>query len=270
MAEPVLADLTFLTWLRATTETRWADPSLREAAAVGLGELAWQPGTHWRGGASDSDLRIVEAMFGVAMPAAYRRFLTTLHTPDPAMAATQARAGRLVRVERRLFTDWTGPTTPIIVAFERPLEGVLRGVALGRWHPAWGERPADARERERVVRRRAAAAPRLIPLAGQRYLVALPGADDGPVIAVHGADVALIAPDLRGGLLRELGLADPDQRPEPAVGWGAGVTRAAGPASDVSALAAPGSGASGEREIPFWSDLMSGIPWLPFGAPVRT
>jgi hypothetical protein len=247
-----MLDQAFLDWLRATTEARWADPSLRDAAAGGLGEAAWQPGTRWRGPISASDLEIIEAMFTVTLPAAYRHFLTTLHTPDPAMAGTQARAGRLVRVERRLFTDWTGPTTPIIAAFERPVEGLLRGVALGRWHPSWGDRPDDARERERVVRRLAADAPTLIPFAGQRYLVAVPGAGDGPVIALHGADASVIAPDLRGGLLWELGLPNPDPDPEPADG-----RRAAGSRVDA-------------REIPFWSSLIGGIRWQPFEAPART
>ncbi len=58
---------------------------------MGLGEPAWQPGTRWRGGLTESDLRIVEAMFSLRVPGAYRRFLTTLHTPDPAMVALQSR-----------------------------------------------------------------------------------------------------------------------------------------------------------------------------------
>jgi hypothetical protein len=157
------------------------------------------------------------------------------------MAATQARAGRLVRVEGRLFTDWTGDTTPLMAAFERPLEGILRGVALGRWHAAWGERPADERERVRFVKRMAAAAPRLVPFAGQRYLVAAPGADDGPIIAVHGADASFVAPDVRRGLLRELGLADPDRAADEA---------AADPVATTPLVA-------------FWSDVVSGLPWRP-------
>ncbi len=242
-----MLDLAFLDWLRATTEARWADPTLRDAAVTGLGEVACQPGTRWRGPLSPSDLEIVEAMFGVTMPAAYRLFLGTLHTPDPAMAATQARAGRLVRVEHRLFTDWTGPTTPIIAAFERPVQSLLRGVAIGRWHPTWGERPGDPRERERLVRRLAAAAPRLIPLAGQRYLVAEAGAEDGPVMAIHGTDATVVASDLRSGLLSELGLAGPTP---PSAG-------------DTAGPAIPADGPA----IPFWSDLVGGIPWRPLEAP---
>lgn len=239
-----MLDTAFLKWLRATTEARWADPSLRDAGLIGLGEPAWQPGTRWRGGLSASDLEIVEAMFSVKLPAAYRLFVATLHTPDPPLAATQVRGGRIVRVEQRLFTDWTGDTFPIIAALERPLVGLLRGVALGRWHPVWGERPAD--EREWLIRvRHLAGAARLIPLAGQRYLVALPGRDDGPVLAIHGADASIVAPDLRSGLLRELGLEDGS-----AAADGAGVP--------VSAPDVP-------EAIPFWSEVVAGVPWLPRG-----
>jgi len=255
-----MLDTAFLEWLRATTEARWADPTLRDAALMGLGEPAWQPGTRWRGGLTDSDLRIVEAMFSLRIPGAYRRFLATLHTPDPAMAALQSRAGRLVRVEGRLFTDWTGPTTPLIAALEAPLEGLLRGVALGRWHTAWGERPGDPREQARRVRRLAAAGPRLIPIAGQRYLVATKGAEDGAVLAIHGADAAPIAPDLRAGLLRELGLADPD-RPT-----GEDDARD----EDADLAAAPGPAAAHTPHIPFWSDVIDGLRWLPIGDPART
>ena len=253
-----MLDQAFLEWLRATTEARWADPTLRDAGRMGLGEPTWQPNTRWRGGLTDSDLRILEAMFSFRLPGAYRRFLAALHTPDPALAAVQSRAGRLIRVEGRLFTDWTGPTTPLIAALEAPLDGVLRGVALGRWHPSWGERPGDERERARRVRRLAAAGPRLVPVAGHRYLVAAPGADDGPVIAVHGADAALFAPDLRGTLLRELGVADPDR---PA---------AADADEDGGTLANPAAAAASNARIPFWSDVIDGLAWLPTGAAAQT
>jgi hypothetical protein len=241
MAAPTLADPTFLDWLRATTETRWADSGLRDTATTGLGGPTWQPGTRWRGGMSESDLNIVEAMFSLHLPSAYRLFLRTLHTPDPPLAALAVRHGRLVRVEGWLFPDWTGPTTPLLAALEAPLEGLLRGVAGGRWHPAWGDRPDGERERVRRVRELAGAAPRLIPFAGQRYLVAMPGRDDGPVLAVHGADVAVTAPDLRHGLLRELGLREESDSIPDAV-----------------------ASLSAER-IPFWSDVADGLPWRPPG-----
>lgn len=231
-----MLDAAFLDWLRTTTEDLWSDPD-RFPPAVGPGAPVWQPGTRWRGGMSASDLEIVEAMFSVRLPPDYRRFLRTLHTPDPPLAGMRISNFRVVSVEERLFPDWTGATTPLIAAFEAPLAGVLRGVALGRWHPAWGDRPDDPRQRERQVRALAAAAPRLIPFAGQRYLVASDGAEDGPVLAAHGAEVSFVAPDLRRGLLRELGLSEdsgavPNRAPEP------------------------------PTRVPFWSDVADGLAWF--------
>ena len=258
-----MLDQAFLEWLRSTTEARWADPALRAAAGIGLGEPAWQPETRWRGGITGSDLNIVEAMFSVRLPASYRRFLATLHTPDPPLVAVQTRGGRLARVEVRLFTDWTGATTPVIGAIEQPLDGLLRGVMLGRWHPAWGPRPDDERQRGLAVRRLAAAGPRLIPFAVGHYLVATDGDDDGPILAVHGADAAVIAPDLRGGLLRELGLADPDR--SDAAAEGEATRRRAADADTAFGLAGQGSG---DRRIPFWGDVIDGVPWHSQQAPV--
>lgn len=280
MAIPPSTDPSFLDWLRTATEARWADPGLRDAATAGLGGPTWQPGTRWRGGISESDLEILQSMFGVSLPFAYRQFLLTLHTPDPPLAALAVRGGRVVRVEERLFPDWTGPTTPLIAAFETPLEGLLRGVGMGRWHPAWGERPDDERERVRLVRGLAGAGARLVPFAGQRYLVALPGHEDGPIVAVHGADMSLIAPDVASGLLRELGLGE-EMRPGtdgterlasgghvdgPAAALEAASLREVTPALPETP-ATPATPA-GER-IPFWSDVVDGVPWHPPGVTAR-
>lgn len=237
-----MLDTAFLDWLRTTTEARWADPA--RWAPSHADAPAWQPGTRWRGGISDSDLEIVEAMFGVRLPAAYRHFLGTLHTPDPPLASARIQGFEIVQVEERLFPDWTGATTPLLGALERPLRRLLQAVESGRWHPAWGERPDDDRRREHRVRSLVAAAPRLIPFAGEHYLAAVRGAADGPIVSVRGADVAVVAPDVRRGLLLELGLAEEG-----------------------------GAGASPEAvadRVPFWSDLEGGIPWVAPSMTVQT
>lgn len=237
-----MLDTAFLDWLRTVTEARWADPA---AWAPSTGDApSWQPRTRWRGGISDSDLEIVEAMFGVRLPAAYRQFLGTLHTPDPPRTAARVQGFEIVLVEERLFPDWTGATTPLLGALERPLRGLLQAVELGRWHPAWGERPEDVRQREQRVRSLVAAAPRLIPFAGEHYLAAERGATDGPIVSVRGAEVAVVAPGVRAGLLLELGLSDD--------GVAAG-------SPDVTAT-----------RVPFWSDLKGGIPWVAPWEPART
>ena len=237
-----MLDQAFLDWLQQATEARWLDPALHGAVPA-MGNLEWQPGTRWRGGISDSDLVIVEAMFGVAFPPDLRRFLQALHTPDPAMAGLAYRGRRLARIEGRLFPDWTGDALLLVALLDRPVEGLLRAVEIGRWHPGWGDRPRDARERARHVRRLAAAGARLIPVAGHRYLAALPGRDGGPVLAVHGSDATVVAPDLRAALSLELGLVDPDL---PAV------------SARTAAAARP------VPPVPFWQDVVDGLRWLPF------
>lgn len=239
-----MLDTAFLDWLRTTTEARWADPDRFAPSPVAAAGPVWQPGTRWRGGISDSDLEIVEAMFGVRLPAAYRRFLATLHTPDPPLVSARVQGFEVVHVEERLFPDWTGATTPLLVGLERPLRVLLGAVQLGRWHPSWGERPDDERERDRRLRALVAAAPRLIPFAGDHYLAAVRGAPDGPIVAVRGAEVAVLARDVRAGLLQELGLGDADA---------------------PSGADAPGAAA----RVPFWSDLEGGIPWIAPWEPAR-
>jgi hypothetical protein len=245
-----LLDQAFLDWLRQATEARWLDPSL-DGAVPATGELAWQPGTRWRGGISDSDLVIVEAMFGVTFPPDLRRFLQALHTPDPAMAGIVHRGHRITRIEERLFPDWIGEALPLVALLARPVDGLLQAVEIGRWHAAWGVRPRDPGERSVLVRRLAAGGPQLIPVAGSRYLAARPGCDGGPVLAIHGSVATVVAPDLRAALLRELGLADPDPDPDPDRALGRG---AAGP--DPTGPVGPA--------IPFWGDVVDGLRWLPF------
>jgi hypothetical protein len=222
-------DKAFLDWLRDVTERRW-----RDAAVPGPDGLAWQPGTRWRGGMSEAQLEIAESAFEVRFPAAHRRFLATLHTPDPALVGSAYGHRGLSRLEGRHLPDWTGDVLTIVSAMDWPVEGLLRAVEDGRWHPGWGHRPGDARARAVIVRRLAAAGPRLVPVARRRYLAAPRGADDGPVISAYGADVRIVAPNIRAGLLLELGLDDPEPGGPPSV--------------------AP---------IAFWQDIVDGLAWAP-------
>jgi hypothetical protein len=230
MAAWQMLDRAFLGWLREETERRW-----RDTALPGPDGLAWVPGTRWRGGISTSDLEIAEAQFELRFPAAYRAFLAALHTPDPPLVGSAYGGRGLVRLEARVFPDWTGPVLPLVDVIDAPVDGLIRAVEDGRWHPAWGERPTDRGRRATVVRRLAGAAPRLIPVGRGRYLAVSPGNDDGPVLAAHGASVRVVAPDLRAALLAGLELEDPDA------------------AGGVPPVTAP--------PVPFWQDVIDGLAW---------
>ncbi len=223
-----MLDQAFLGWLREETERRW-----RDVVVPGPDGLAWVPGTRWRGGISASDIKIAEAQFELRFPAAHRLFLAELHTPDPPLVGSAYGGRGVVRLQARLFPDWTGPVLPLVDALDAPVKSLIRAVEDGRWHPAWGDRPAD--RGRRATRRLAGAAPRLIAVARGRWLAARPGEEDGPVLAAHGANVRVVAPDLRTALLAEVGLEDPDL-----------------PGGRPPVSATP---------VPFWQDVIDGLAW---------
>jgi hypothetical protein len=83
------------------------------------------------------------------------------------------------------------------------------------WWPEWGERPVDPRDQCERLREVFAAAPRLIPLLGHRYLPEEPCESGNPVFSVYQTDVIHYGADLADWLLRENGAYD--QAPWPAI-----------------------------------------------------
>ena len=101
--------------------------------------------------------------------------------------------------------DWTGPEEPIRRRLSWPLEGLLFDVENGVWHRQWGERPPRAEARADVVRNLVAAAPRLIPILGHRYLPAEPCEAGNPVLSVYQSDIISYGRDLEDYLAHEFG-----------------------------------------------------------------
>ena len=121
--------------------------------------------------------------------------------------------------------DWTNEAD-IRERLAWPYEGLLFDVEHNvLWWPEWGARPATAEGRAEVLRQVVAAAPRLIPVFGHRYLPETPAVAGNPVFSVWQSDVILYGADLEDWAAREeYGW---DDRPWPPV-----------------------------REIPFWSELV--------------
>jgi hypothetical protein len=121
--------------------------------------------------------------------------------------------------------DWTNEAE-IRERLAWPDDGQLFDVEHnGLWWPEWGARPGTAEARAEGLRQVVAAAPRLIPVFGHRYLPETPAAAGNPVFSVWQSDVILYGADLEDWAARE----DDgwDHRPWPPV-----------------------------REIPFWSELV--------------
>jgi hypothetical protein len=211
--------------IRAETERRWFDPY------PGLG---WQPGTHWRGGLPESELRETEDRFGLRFPPDYRLFLQTLHTTDPERALYVD--GTIVATSGRPFRDWRGDRSPIDQAMDWPLDGLMWSIeADDEWIASWGERPTTEAGRAERIRSIAAAGPPLIPVGGHRYLVGAPLQAGNPVLSIYGADVIVYSPTFGAWLVEELAtILDPSFRDL---------------APEVPRVEVP---------IPFWQDVIDG------------
>lgn len=87
--------------------------------------------------------------------------------------------------------DWVKtPKAEIAEMLDWPLEGILFDVAESDfWLPEWGRKPASKSAFEQFVRATVAAAPRLIPVHGHRYIPETPHASGNPVLSVHQTDI---------------------------------------------------------------------------------
>jgi len=196
----------FLTWLRFATERAWRRVSastLEEYQQRGVGGLDWRRGTRWTGGLSDDELREIEARYEVRFPADHRLFLQVLHATEPLMqGALFVDSGGLAPVERPGFYHWQRDEAAIRARFARVIDGLVFDVEHNAlWRPSWGARPGDAEGRRARVAELVAAAPRLLPLFGHRYVLA-----EGPtvVLSVHQSDIIVYGADLREYLVNEL------------------------------------------------------------------
>jgi hypothetical protein len=139
----------------------------------------------------------------------------------------------LLRKRRPLLPgcfDWIhSPADEIQHALDWPFEGFLFDVQEGElWWPEWGAKPGSLFEQGAKLAQVFAAAPKLIPLAGHRYLPATPAERGNPVFSVYQSDVIHYGADLDHWLRRERSAGE-EWRP-----------------GDLARI----------KEIPFWSEVV--------------
>ncbi len=239
----------FLLWFKDRTETAWASfrtKSLEEFEANGLAGGSWRTGTKWQRGLEAHEIDALELRWNILFPEDYRRFLSILNAPDRGLYSVGWRKRPtydLYEIEDRpSFFDWRRDEKALANAFEWPLDGIMFDVEnASLWPDSWGERPQGPEIRE-TVSRLVAAAPRLVPIAGHRYLLADTPRAGNPVLSVWQSDITIHGSNLRKFLLMDisdlLGLdLDHDEAENLRV---AGITG--------ESIAA----------IPFWGELMLG------------
>jgi hypothetical protein len=238
----------FLAWLRETTEARWRR---LEGETDG-----WQPGTRWTGGISLAELEQAERLAGQTFPPDYRLFLTTLGSTSPGLLVpSQVEHSMETLVEIPGFLDWRKDKEDIVTRIEDVASGIWwdvevnvhtpadakEAVCKGRdesrppafWFSSWGDCPASTNQRRRRIEQIVDAAPRLIPIIGNRYLLNAANESGNPVLSVHQTDILYWADSLRDFLLRDLAVVLPAaSRPQ------------GPPVGDV-------------RAMPFWGELVN-------------
>lgn len=238
-------------WFRTRTEAAWANYRTRtfeEYVAARVGGEDWQRGTRWLGGLSDAKIDGIGRRWSLTFPPDYRLFLRQLHSVDRPMAGARYTAhveggkpSNLVPVERPSFYNWLTDVDALRDRLEWPTEGLLFDVEYsGLWLPSWGDKPADVDARAERVRVLVAAAPRLIPVLGHRFLLAEPCVAGNPVLSIYQSDIIVYGADLRSYLLIECaGLLGLDREK---------VSRERAAIGRMAPYAA----------IPFWGELIAG------------
>jgi len=218
----------FLDWFRAYTEAQWAnlpdeipDEILAGYPRERASGCSRQRGTKWLGGLSDEQIDVVEAQWNLRFPPDYRLFLQQLHSvgkpmlctgyfsigeiPEPdgdyVAAALDEDAGQYMALDEvPSFHNWVDGQDSIQAA----LEGIVHGLIFDA---TWEAEPNKVQEIEQNIRSAVAAAPKLIPIIGIRFLLAAPCQAGNPVLSIHQSDIIVYAANLRDFLLQ--GFVDP-------------------------------------------------------------
>jgi len=124
-------------------------------------------------GLTESELARVEAVVDAPLPYDLRSFLS-----------------EGLPLGRR-FPDWREPDSDAIRdRLAWPFEGIAFEIEQNAfWMDAWGTRPSALAEALAIARTQVSAAPRLIPIAGHRYLPAEPAFAGNPVLSVYQTDI---------------------------------------------------------------------------------
>ena len=124
-------------------------------------------------GLSEAEIRLAEERVGAAFPEDLRLVL-----------------GEALPVGER-FPTWRDLKSDVLRdQLEWPVDGLLFDVEQNDlWHPRWPERPDDPDVARKIAQRQLRSVPKLIPIAGHRYLPAAPHQFGNPVLSVYQADI---------------------------------------------------------------------------------
>ncbi|MGI8869634.1 MAG: hypothetical protein ACR2F6_12465 [Mycobacteriales bacterium] len=231
--DPLLGFEDFLLRFRDVTERKWRD--LQDPALEVFPPVLWRRGTKWTGGLSDAEIDAVEQRYDLSFRPDHRLFLRVLHTTTmPERTIAHLPDGGTELIDAPGFYDWQNDEAEIRRRLRLPIERLdideIATISDPYWPAVWGSPPPTGGARRQQLAERLAAAPRLVPIFGHRYVVG-GGGDTAAVLSVVDYDIIIMAPDLETYLLKELGdLIGDEEMDVPMRPW--------------------------QQEIPFWGGLI--------------
>jgi hypothetical protein len=209
LAIPPTFDEEFLLWFRARTEAGWKkvpvyfgedDPEREDT--WGKWHADWR-GARWLEPLPDSEIDAIEGQWQIRFPPDYRLFFKWLHATDrPRFEVFPG------EYSTGLFYNWQKGSTSIHEAYEHILGGFAFDAIYNThrfWRSEWGGVPLTEEEAYERLKPIVDAAPRMIPIDGNCYLLAEPCQAGNPVLSIQQSDIIIYGPDLRTYLLRVWG-----------------------------------------------------------------
>jgi hypothetical protein len=140
-------------------------------------------------GLTAQEVAQIETRHGFRFPPDYRAFLM------------------LALPVSRPFIDWRSRGDDAIRSrLALPYEDMCFDIeASGFWLRSWGARPARLEDAFAIAKRAVDAAPRLVPIAGHRFIPDSPHEEGNPVFSVHQTDIIYYGRDLAEYLENEWG-----------------------------------------------------------------
>jgi cell wall assembly regulator SMI1 len=152
----------------------------------------------WAEGHTQDELDRAQELFGVTFP------------PDLVAFYLEKRPAETY--------DWTKDHDSIWRMLAWPYEGLWFDVVHnGLWWDSWGSKPERRSDQQDVLRAVLAAAPRLIPLFGHRFIPQSPCEAGNPVFSVYQSDLIVYGANLAHYFEREFASSSDEGEPWPEV-----------------------------------------------------
>lgn len=201
----------FLLWMKERSEAAWANyqtKTFEEIIAEEMPRSSWRAGTRWQAGLDEPGIDALEQQWELQFPKDFRQFLSVLNAPDRGMYTvswSDETDDGLEEVDDDVsIYDWNKDDELLISILDAPLQGLLFDVEENSlWLNSWGKRPGKDTDVRKKVTELVAAAPKLIPITGHRYLLASSLAAGNPVLSVWQSDIICYGSNLKNFLLLE-------------------------------------------------------------------